>query len=218
MIQSILVFGGTGRTGRHVVREALNKGHWVTVMSRNPEQANFEEHSRLEVVKGDVLNYTDVFNAVQGIDVIISALGRDGNKVEVFTTGTAHILKAMTKSRVKRFICLSSMGAGSTRSLAGWKLRMLLWLTHLKSSFEAKAHQELLLFQSSINFTLVMAGTLVNDSRFNQWYVALPDQMICQGPMPAKIDRREVAVFLISQLSDTTWIRKTVCLVGAANA
>lgn len=214
MGQSILILGGTGRTGRHIVQEALEKGHWVTVMARHPERANFKEHPRMELVKGDVLNYVDVFNAVQGIDVIISALGKDGGNVEVFTKGTTHIVKAMNKSNVKRFICLSSLGAGSTRYLAGWQLRLIIWAGGLKACFEAKASQELMLFQSNINFTLVMAGTLVNDSRFNRWYAALPDQTTCQGPMPAKIDRKEVASFLLSQTIDNSWVRKTVCLVG----
>jgi nucleoside-diphosphate-sugar epimerase len=214
MMQSILILGGTGRTGIHIVKEAIDKGFWVTVMSRNPEQANFDEHPRLELVKGDVLNYVDVFNAAQGIDIIISALGKDGRKTEIFTCGTSNILKAITKSRVKRFICLSSLGAGSTRNLAGWQLRFLIWMAGLRKSFEAKANQELLLFQSNINFTLVMAGTLVNDSRFYRWYAGLPDQIPLQGPMPAKIDRREVAAFLLSQTFDNSWVRKTVCLVG----
>jgi len=214
MIQSILILGGTGRTGRWVVREALDKGYWVTVMTRNPATAGFDEHPRLELVKGNVLHYTDVFNAVQGIDVIISVLGRDGKNVEVFTQGTLHILKAMRHSRARRLICLSSIGAGSTRNLAGWQLRGMIWLAGLKASFEAKAQQELLLFQSSINFTLVMDGTLVNDARFRQWYAASATQAPPQGAMPAKIDRRQVASFLLSQVADTAWVRKTVCLVG----
>ena len=214
MAQSILILGGTGRTGRFIVKEALEKGHWVTVMARNPAVAGFEEHPRLELVKGDALNYVDVFNAVQGIDVIIAALGRDGKNVDVFTTGTTHLLKAMRHSTARRLICLSSLGAGSTRKLAGWKLRLLIALMGLKASFEAKAYQELLLFQSGLNFTLVMAGTLVNDARFDLWQAALPEEVPEQGPMPAKIDRRQVAAFLLSQVADPSWVRKTVCLVG----
>jgi hypothetical protein len=65
-----------------------------------------------------------------------------------------------------------------------------------------------------VNFTLVMAGTLVNDARFDLWCATSPDEVPEQGPMPAKIDRRQVAAFLLSQIADPSWARKTVCLVG----
>ena len=34
----LVVFGGTGPSGMEVVRQALKKGHFVTVVARTPEK------------------------------------------------------------------------------------------------------------------------------------------------------------------------------------
>jgi putative NADH-flavin reductase len=213
IIRSVLVLGGTGKTGKFVVQEALNKGYRVTALVRSPEKFNgLRDHPGLEILKGDVLNYADVYNAVQGNDAIISALGRDGKEVKVLTTGTANILRAANQSSVQKIICLSSLGAGSTRKLAGWKLKWMIRLAGLRSSFEAKAEQELMLLQSSIDFTLVMAGTLNERVKSDRYYAFLPQQAPCLMEMSPAISRQSVAHFMIDQLSVDTWKRKTVCL------
>ena len=66
----IVVYGATGKVGVHVVNEALDRGHRVTAVSRNP--ANVElQHDNLSVVKGDLLDATSVAETVAGKDVII---------------------------------------------------------------------------------------------------------------------------------------------------
>ena len=46
------IFGGTGHTGRHLVEQALDAGHEVTALSRDP--GRFPAHPRLRAVAGDV--------------------------------------------------------------------------------------------------------------------------------------------------------------------
>ena len=38
----IVVFGATGRTGKEVVKQALEKGHHVTAVVRTPEKMNIQ--------------------------------------------------------------------------------------------------------------------------------------------------------------------------------
>src|SRR2546423_15338124 len=49
----ILIIGATGRTGRELVRQALEKGHQGTALAWEPRKMNLE-HPRLRVVKGNV--------------------------------------------------------------------------------------------------------------------------------------------------------------------
>lgn len=203
--------------GRLLVEKALEKGFEVTVLVRCPEKvSHWQYHTKLEVLKGDVLHYPDIFNAVQGNDAVVSALGRDGRKTAVLSIGTANIIRAIHHSRVKKFICLSSLGAGTTKKIGGWKLRMMIWMGGLTNSFEAKAEQEILLYQSAIDFTLVMASTLTNryDTSEQEPVTFLPSQQPCFWTMPPKISQKSVASFLLDQLALGTWHRKTVCLVG----
>jgi len=216
-IKSILILGATGRTGKLIVEKALQKGLEVTVLVRHPEKlSEWQHHPKLEILKGDVLHYPDIFNAMQGNDAVVSALGRDGRKTQILSRGTANIIRAITHSGTKKFVCLSSLGAGSTKKIAGWKLKAMIWMAGLASSFEAKAEQEMLLYQSSIDFTLVMAGTLSNRviGKPKDPITFLPIQAPCLWAIPPKISRAQVAAFLLDQLTFSTWQRKTVCLVG----
>jgi putative NADH-flavin reductase len=217
-IKSILILGATGRTGRLIVGQALQQGFEVTALVRHPEKLGaWLNHQNLEILKGDVLNYPDIFNAVQGNDAVVSALGRDGRKIAILDKGTANIIRAIEHSRVKKFVCLSSLGAGSTKKLLGWKLKFMIWMAGLRNSFEAKAEQEMLLYQSSIDFTLVMASTLTNSNgtKGKGHLSFLPNQAPCLWGVPPKISRVQVASFLLDQLMQSAWQRKTVCLVGA---
>jgi|688.fasta_scaffold25402_7 putative NADH-flavin reductase len=216
-IKSVLILGATGRTGKLVLEKALTQGFEVTVLVRHPEKLReWQHHPALEILKGDVLHYPDIFNAMQGNDAVVSALGRDGRKTDVLSLGTANIIRAITHSGAKKFICLSSLGAGSTKKIAGWRLKAMIWMAGLGSSFEAKAEQEMLLYQSSIDFILVMASTLSDRKELNarEPVSFLPSQTPYFWPAPPKISRTLVSSFLVEQLTLGFWQRKTICLVG----
>ncbi len=66
----IVIYGATGEVGSHAVQEALDRGHRVTAVSRNPAQVE-RQHANLSVVKGDLLDRTSVADTVAGKDVVI---------------------------------------------------------------------------------------------------------------------------------------------------
>ena len=67
---SILVYGATGKIGTHVVTEALDRGHAVTAVSRNPSSIT-RQHENLSAVKGDLLDTDSIRNLATGQDVIV---------------------------------------------------------------------------------------------------------------------------------------------------
>jgi uncharacterized protein len=79
--RSVTVFGGTGKTGRHLVRLALDAGHRVTVLARTPAKLDLE-HERLHVLQGDIGDPAAVATAVQGADAVLSVLGPTRNTDE----------------------------------------------------------------------------------------------------------------------------------------
>ena len=66
----IVIYGATGKVGSHIVHEALDRGHRVTAVSRNPEQMQMQ-HDNLTVVKGDLLDSASITETVTGQDVVI---------------------------------------------------------------------------------------------------------------------------------------------------
>jgi putative NADH-flavin reductase len=66
----VIVYGATGKVGSQAVKEALNRGHTVTAVSRDPSRIT-QIHDRLSVVKGDILDPESVASLVDGQDVVI---------------------------------------------------------------------------------------------------------------------------------------------------
>ena len=67
---SILVYGATGKVGSLVVEEALQRGHLVTAVSRDPSRIE-KQHDNLSVVAGDLLDLQSIELLVEDKDVII---------------------------------------------------------------------------------------------------------------------------------------------------
>jgi uncharacterized protein len=70
----ITVLGGGGMIGQRVVREALDRGHHVRVVARDPSRVK-EKHERLAIMKGDVLDSQRLAELAAGQDVLVSAVG-----------------------------------------------------------------------------------------------------------------------------------------------
>ncbi len=66
----IVVYGATGKVGAHVVTEALQRGHRVFAVSRNPARIELQ-HSSLFAVRGDLLDKESVRTIVTSKDVVI---------------------------------------------------------------------------------------------------------------------------------------------------
>jgi putative NADH-flavin reductase len=66
----ILVFGATGKVGQHVVSEALQRGHRVAAVSRDPSQIE-QQHENLAAVAGDLLDKQSIRQLVADKDVVI---------------------------------------------------------------------------------------------------------------------------------------------------
>ncbi|WP_128292547.1 NmrA/HSCARG family protein [Afifella aestuarii] len=62
---TILVTAATGRVGRHLVRELVERGAKVRVLTRDPAKADFDD--RVEVVKGDLLDIDALRAAFSGV-------------------------------------------------------------------------------------------------------------------------------------------------------
>jgi len=59
----LLIIGGTGGTGQELIKQALEQGHSLTALVRNPEKAKIA-HQNLSVIKGNVLDFEKVQEVV----------------------------------------------------------------------------------------------------------------------------------------------------------
>jgi len=71
----VLVLGGTGFIGRHVVRVLLAKGHAVRVMTRQLTEAHPLFPKKVEIIQGCLTSHDDLERAVDGCSSVINVAG-----------------------------------------------------------------------------------------------------------------------------------------------
>ncbi|MER6007878.1 NAD(P)-dependent oxidoreductase [Nonomuraea sp. NPDC051941] len=117
---NIAVFGANGTIGSAIVREALDRGHTVTAVVRDPAKVT-EHHANLTVTTGDVLDVQSVAAAAKGGDVVVSAVGGGDGPGHIATIKPAAV--ALTEGlrtlggQAPRLITVG--GAGSLRTPDG---------------------------------------------------------------------------------------------------
>ncbi len=114
----VLVTGGTGFTGKALVRRLLDEGHHVVAMDYK-EGLKTEELRKwgAEVVIGSVTDKNLVDQCLEGVDVVhhLAAAFRELNVPnsyyhEVNVGGTLNALEAAFRHKVKKFIYCSTCG------------------------------------------------------------------------------------------------------------
>jgi uncharacterized protein YbjT (DUF2867 family) len=108
----ITVFGATGGTGRHVVAEALDAGHQVSAVVRDPARLPVPPREGLTVVTARLDDRAAVLRAVTGADAVVDALGVRTTGPTTFRADTARVVTAaMRDAGVRRLVTVSASGA-----------------------------------------------------------------------------------------------------------
>ncbi|MQA98079.1 MAG: NAD(P)H-binding protein [Streptosporangiales bacterium] len=106
------VRGASRGTGSQLVRQALAAGHDVTAVARESSVLPFEGAAELTVVRAELDDPAAIIPAVEGRDVVFSALGPRGRgPSDICTRGTATIIRAMEATGVSRLTVVSASGA-----------------------------------------------------------------------------------------------------------
>lgn len=71
----LVVLGANGRTGKHVLRQAIERGADVTAVVRSEGKRPPIEHDRLRVVVGDPCDPDFLTEVFRGHDAVVSTLG-----------------------------------------------------------------------------------------------------------------------------------------------
>jgi uncharacterized protein YbjT (DUF2867 family) len=108
----IAILGATGKTGGHALRRALEAGHDVRVLARDPAKLT-TKHERLSVIKGDATKVEDCATLVEGCDAVIGTLGPPDLGVTTVRQDAAKaVTSAMKDKGVKKIVWLSALGVG----------------------------------------------------------------------------------------------------------
>ena len=78
--KNILVFGGSGQIGRHLIRRLTKNNHMVTAVTRNIHQKGYVLKTQgnpgyLEVVEENIFDQESLKNLIKGKDICINLIG-----------------------------------------------------------------------------------------------------------------------------------------------
>ena len=109
----IAVIGAAGRTGRQVVRQALDRGHEVFAVARSPEKLNLAG-DRLTVAAADVRDVDALTAAVAGADAIVTTFGAAAGRTptDVYSVGITNVLAAIDSGGIRRLAVISASPVG----------------------------------------------------------------------------------------------------------
>jgi len=206
MKKRIVIFGATGGTGQELVKQALSEGHLVTAFAKTPKKLQIS-HPNLSIVRGNVLNDGDVFNALDRQDVVFCNLGIPASeKSTLRAEGTSNIVKAMEAKGIKRFICQASLGYGDSKAVLPWHMKYLIVPFILKNAFHDHALQEAVIENSTLDWTIVRPGNLTNGKKTERYkHGFVPTEKI-----KLKVSRADVAHFMLRQASEPSYLHKKV--------
>lgn len=199
----LAIFGATGKTGRHLVEQALARGHTVTALARHPEKLA-RRHERLHFVQGDIREAAKVAQAIAGAEAVISVLGPTSNRPELAVSqGMDNILAAMRQHGVRRLIVSAGAGVRDPRDTPTPLHAFFAFLTRLLSPNVVK-DMELVVDKvrgSGLDWTVVRVPMLTEDpatSRLRVGYVG--------KDISPRLARADLAAFLLRQLEDRQYV------------
>lgn len=201
----VIVFGATGKTGGHVLRSALDRGHAVTAFGRSA--ARLDPEPGLSTVSGDVFDATAVTEAVAGHDAVLVSLGSTGLRDKsTLATGTANIAAAVASHEVGRLIVVSAAGVGDSWAQIPWSSK-LLFKTMLRNIFADHRAQEAIVERSPTNWTIVRSAVLTDGP-------ATGAVNATTTGATKRISREDLAGFLVDELSDDSHSRQAVSVTS----
>jgi len=197
----LLILGATGPTGRELVKQALAAGHEVAALVRG--SANI---GGVEVIRGDATDASTVTSAVRGRDAILSALGtgKSFKSRDLMSRVAPNLIAAG-----KRLLFVSAAGVGESFNEMP-PFGKLFFRTLLRGIYADKAKADDAIRASTLESTIVRPMMLTNGPRTGSYRVA--EHLPLHG-MP-KISRADVADFMIRELTERQWIRKTVIIAA----
>jgi putative NADH-flavin reductase len=206
-VTRVLIMGATGRTGRQLVAQALERGLAVTALVRNPSKLQVA-HPNLTVVRGDVRDAGSVETAMRGQDAVLSALGhkRYYPPNRILSEGTRNILRAMEAQGVSRFVCETSLGVGDSAGRLGVYYTFFTIPVVLPFYYWDKTRQERVIAGSATNieWVIVRPGLLTNGEKRGRYRHG---RDVGSFLWTVRISRADVADFMLNQLESDSYLR-----------
>jgi putative NADH-flavin reductase len=201
----ILILGATGRTGQHLLEQALQRGHQVHVLVR--DRSKIASHlSSLTIFEGSPLDKSALENAMKGCEAVLSALNvsrtsdwpwaKLRSPKDILSSVTKSLIELMPTYHIRRLIFISAWGVAETKKdIPGW-FRWFIDHSNVRYPYLDHENQEELVKQTKLEWTAVRAAGLTNGGKIKKAKLSINND-----PKPNwTINRKSVASFMLDIL------------------
>jgi uncharacterized protein YbjT (DUF2867 family) len=197
----IVIAGGHGKIALRLARLLSARGDTVRSLIRNPGHSAGVHAAGAEPVLADMEAVDDLAEFVEGADAVVFAAGAGPGsgperKQTVDLGAAVKLLDAATATGARRYLMVSSIGAGDPSSGSG----------PMRPYLEAKAAADAALSASELDWTIVRPGGLTDDPGTGMVQVGSLER-------GGWVTRDDVAAVLAACLDEPRTVRRTFALL-----
>ena len=203
----VIVFGATGTVGKQLVQQALFNGHTVKAFGRNVFTEFDTEEKNLELIKGALFDEKEVYEAIKGCDVVLSALGGSMDGADkTRTLGMKNIISQMKKAGLRRIIAVGGLGVLNADENGLLIDQDNYPKAYLAVGLEHKKAYEYL-NESGLDWTFVCCPDIISHDATGNFVTnaSYPPQ-----PNNYKIYSGDLALFMLSELNKNEYVKERV--------
>lgn len=200
----ILLLGASGRTGKYILSQGLEKGYCFNVIVRNTIKISPKEINNCTVFLGSPIDKLLMQEAMQGCDVVITALNISRKSdfpwaplrtpKDLLSRTMRNIVALARLNKIKHIISCSAWGAADSIKDIPWWFRLTIQYSNIKFAYKDHELQETILKQAKVPYTIVRPTGLYNGqtiTKIQQSFKNIPKPNLL-------INRKTLAFYMLS--------------------
>lgn len=203
----VVVAGATGRTGRLIVGELIDRGFQVRAVVRSASTASWLQQEGVQLVEGDITSVESLEHVMDGAQFVISALGskkpfskKENNKVD--NIGNQNMAKAAKAKGIQHLVVVSSIGVGDSRYTMSFFSRLV-----LGPVLKMKEKSEEFIKKYGLSYTIIRPGGLKDKELTGK--IAFGEG----GKIVGSVSRKEIAKVCVDALTHSSMKNRTLEVV-----
>ncbi|KAF8802666.1 NAD(P)-binding protein [Phlegmacium glaucopus] len=208
-----LILGATGPSGILIVRKTLQvyPDASIVIFARSPQKVpeDLAQNSAITLIKGEFKDLDALSTAVEGVDVVFSALGPSANHPagNIIATFYGHLIDLMNKYNVKRIILLGTASITDSKDKPSWIFKLLVAGVRLAAHtayLDIVAVGEVIRTRGdALDWTIVRVPLLTD--RESEGVVA---GHIGDGKTGTHLSRKAYAAFTVHEVEKREWVKE----------
>ncbi len=199
----IALLGATGRTGRHVLTTALERGHGITVLVRDADRLPKAVADDVTTVVGDSTDPSALTALLADTQGVISALGPTSKEPDLHANTARELVAIMRASGPNRFVGVSGAGMNVPGDQKSRRDRIISWLINTVGGdvVKDKPAEYNIWAASGMDWTLVRPPRLMDGPATGRL-----EHHAHRSPSSTQITRADLATFLVDILENATYV------------